>query len=139
VPSNGAFPTFQLCLTEHILSDVSKTELGVSLPIPLAQPITTPHPVKAFLAGSVLVRPRPESGRDLRSNRLTSTPPRLRPRGVQCAETRLPCSRFSSRLPTNGARMDWRSQRVVAPGEPQSGGGRGRREVVRTEIPVRLA
>jgi hypothetical protein len=34
-----------------------------------------------------------------------------------------------------GARMDWRSQRVVATGEPQSGGGRGRREVVRTKIP----
>jgi hypothetical protein len=52
------------------------------LPIPFAQPIITPHPVKASPAGSVLARPRPESGRDLRSNHLTSTPPRLRPRGV---------------------------------------------------------
>ena len=33
------------------------------------------------------------------------------------------------------ARVDWSSQRFAYTGEPQSGGGRGRSEVVRTEIP----
>ncbi len=37
---------------------------------------------------SRLVLARPESGRDLRSNTVAPTPPRLRPRAVECAETR---------------------------------------------------
>ena len=55
--------------------DVARTQAAT-------QPIPTQRPAKASLAGSVLVRPRPESGRDLRSNHLTSTPPRLRPRSL---------------------------------------------------------
>ena len=41
----------------------------------------------------------------------------------------------STAIATLGTRVDWSSQRVAYTGEPQSGGRRGRSEVVRTEIP----
>ena len=55
---------------------------------PIRSAVSADSPDKASLARPVLARPRPESGRDLRSNTVASTPRRLRPRVFECAETR---------------------------------------------------